>query len=141
MSGMKKKALLVFAAAFLLNLVWENLHARLYLGYKGDRITEWILVRATFWDAVIVTAIIFAALRLSRRARPWFMAVVGIAVGVGIEKWALSTARWEYGPAMFVLPFLHTGLTPTIQLASTALLVFLLFGQTGNFRPPDRPGT
>ena len=52
-----KKILLIFATAFILNAVWENLHAFLYDNYMGDKITELVLLRATLADAVMITVI------------------------------------------------------------------------------------
>ena len=122
-----KKFLYIFLFAFGANLVWENLHARLYLGYKGGQITEWILIRATFWDAVIITALCVLALLLPRRFQNWFVVGGGLVVAIVMERFALATGRWAYGPYMPIVPLLHTGLTPTIQLALIGVVAAKLF--------------
>jgi hypothetical protein len=127
---MKKRLSFIFLSAFALNLAWENLHAQLYAGYQGGQITAWILVRATFWDAVIVTALCALALLLPRRGRPWFVLGGGLAASIGMEKWALATYRWAYASDMPIVPFVHTGLTPTVQLGLTGIVVFYLFLET-----------
>jgi hypothetical protein len=116
---MKKYAML-FGVAFALNLLWENLHAQLYLNYQGGRITEWILLRATFWDALIITAV-FLATRYLRFNKIIFPLIL-FFVAVIMEMWALRTGRWAYAAAMPLLPFLHVGLSPAVQLALTGFL-------------------
>jgi hypothetical protein len=117
-----KKLGLVFIFAFALNFVWENLHVHLYTNYQGEKITEWILIRATFWDAVIITALFALSLLFSKKIRPYFVAGGGLFIAILMERWALQTSRWAYKPAMPIVPFLGTGLTPTIQLALLGLL-------------------
>ena len=53
-----RKILLIFISAFVLNLIWENLHSFLYESYMGGKITEFILLRATLADAIMITVII-----------------------------------------------------------------------------------
>src|SRR3989338_6127191 len=68
-----KKLIAIFALAFLLNLIWENLHSWLYAYYEGGVITEWILLRATLFDAIFITllftkpALVFHNIRNNRR--------------------------------------------------------------------------
>jgi hypothetical protein len=121
-----KKLGLIFVFAFGLNMIWENLHVRLYTNYKGGEITEWILTRATFWDAVIITALFAVSLLLSLRLRPYFVIFGGLLVAIFMERWALATERWAYKPSMPIIPFFETGLTPTIQLALLGALSILI---------------
>lgn len=109
--------------AFLLNFLWENLHAPLYLHYRGGAISEWILLRAALVDAAIILALVFLLhSRSSFSRRPWFIFFFGLLVAVVLEKWALATGRWAYGPSMPIVPWLNVGLTPAIQLGLTGWL-------------------
>ncbi len=108
----------VFLLSFVLNFVWEHVHAALYMSYKGGPITNAILLHATFADACIITACAAAYLFVPFLHKRLYIIIAALfAVAIGTEWWALSTGRWVYGPDMPIIPFLHTGLTPTIQLA------------------------
>ncbi|MFA5987208.1 MAG: hypothetical protein WC797_00970 [Candidatus Paceibacterota bacterium] len=112
-----RRILLIFAIAFILNVVWENFHSFLYDNYKGGEITELILLRAALFDALII---LFMALPffVFSFLQDKFLAViiVGFVLAVFIEWWALDTNRWSYNIYMPIIPFLSVGLTPAIQL-------------------------
>ncbi len=114
---MGKKLLKVFACAFILNLVWENLHSFLYVHYKGAPITELVLIKAAAFDALFITvfSILFFRIRFFRE-RAWLFLVIGIVFAVCLEWFALSTGRWEYNSLMPIIPILGSGITPSIQL-------------------------
>ncbi len=113
----------VFLYGFVLNFVWEfaQVQAGLYMQYQGGEITRWILLRAALFDASFITALavlFFSVLWL--RTRLWLAFIFGTMFAIGLEWFALSTGRWEYSALMPVIPFLNTGLSPTIQLGITA---------------------
>lgn len=114
---MIKRLVSIFLIAFGTNYLWEHLHSLLYANYQGGPITEFILLRATLADAVIITLVcfIFAA---NRRLRPyaWLIIPLGFLISACIELYALASGRWTYTALMPVIPLIHTGLTPTIQL-------------------------
>lgn len=119
----------VFIMAFAANLVWENLHANLYVAYQGGAITEFILLRATLVDAAIITAMAAIFWRFEfLNKRLWLAFVTGIIISTGIELWALSTGRWSYNELMPLIPLLNIGLTPTIQLGLIAYGIFKIPG-------------
>lgn len=130
-----KKLGLVFIVSFALNLVWENLHALLYTAYQGGPITEFILLRATFGDAVMLTALAlpFVYVRFFRQ-RLWLIVPLGLALAVWIEWYALGAGRWSYNAAMPLVPFLEVGLTPTVQLAITGYITYWFALQRYDFR-------
>ena len=113
----------VFLPGFVLNVLWEFAHAGLYAHYRGGEITNLILLRAALFDAFFITmlGVLFFFVPWFR-ARLWLVFVAGILFATGLEWFALSTGRWEYTTAMPIIPFLHVGLTPTIQLGVTALV-------------------
>ena len=120
-----KKVFLIFFLSFVLNLVWENLHSFLYVDYMGGKITEFILVRASVGDAVIITllSLPFMYIPLLRR-KSWFFIFVGIFISIVIEWYALNTGRWAYNEYMPIIPILGVGLTPTIQLGLLGYLSY-----------------
>ena len=119
------KWFLVFIYSFGLNLIWENAHKFLYIHYKGGVITEFILTRAALVDALIILGLI-VTLRIFfiARRRPWLLVPAGVAISIFIEYWALNINRWEYSNLMPLIPFLHIGVTPAIQLGLIGYLVY-----------------
>ena len=112
-----KKLPLIFVLAFLLNLIWENLHSYLYVHYQAEKITELILLKAALFDAIFITllSLIFISVGYFKN-RLWWSLVIGIIFAVILERFALSTGRWAYNDLMPIIPFVKTGLTPTLQL-------------------------
>lgn len=107
----------VFTISFALNFVWEHLHSLLYVHYQGGPITDAILFRATLGDALFITALSIPFYRirfLSKRV--WIVIPVAILGAICLELFALSTERWAYSNLMPLVPYIKTGLTPTIQL-------------------------
>ena len=122
-----KRIVTLFSIAFILNLVWENAHAFLYGAYQGGAITEFILLRATLADAVMITAISapFLFFPLIKKYS-WLIVVIATSVAVCIEWYALATNRWAYNQYMPIIPGLGVGLTPTVQLALLGYLSYLI---------------
>ncbi len=123
-------ALLVLA----LNFAWEMMQAKWFASMHGlPPIRATLLCfRAALGDLVI-TAIGFAVAALVARAVTWpaerrrvipvaVFVAVGLAITIGYEVFALSTARWSYGatmPTLFgigVLPLLQWLLLPITEV-------------------------
>lgn len=134
-----KKVFLLFVAAFLSNAIWENIHSFLYDHYRGGEITEFILLRATLADAVMITVIAapFALLPRLRHYR-WLIIPIFLAVAIMIELYALSTGRWAYNEYMPLVPFLGVGLSPTIQLALLGYLSVKIQEYLSSRRPSGK---
>lgn len=112
-----KRVVFIFLTAFILNVIWENAHALLYSNYMGGEITEFILIRASLFDAVVITAMLLPFIYFSLlRNRDWLIIVVGIIVAIFNEWYGLSTGRWVYNSLMPILPIIKVGITPTLQL-------------------------
>jgi hypothetical protein len=112
-----KKIFYLFFLSLLLNLVWENLHAFLYAGYQGGKITQFILFRASLGDAIMITLLVLPFLFIvALKKWSWLIIVIGVLLSILIEWYALGTGRWAYNEYMPIIPFLNVGLTPTIQL-------------------------
>lgn len=119
-----KKLLLVFIYAFVLNWIWENLHAYLYFLPSGEPITQYLLLRSTFIDAVIIMILGLLFLNIPYfKNKKWYALIFGLVVAIFIEKNALEAGRWAYNSLMPIVPFFHTGLTPTIQLGISSFIV------------------
>ncbi len=131
---MAKRIFFIFITAFILNLIWENLHAVLYANYMGGKITEFILLRATLSDAIYIVLITLPFVLLPAFKKwDWLIIVFGLIISILIEYYALSTGRWEYNSMMPIIPFLGTGLTPTIQLGFLGYLSFKLEAYFSHF--------
>jgi hypothetical protein len=121
-----KSIIIVFGAAFALNYVWEHLHAVLYLHYKSGSITEGVLLHATLADALFLAGFSLPFLFVPwLKQRVWLIIPLGVTLALGIEWWALESARWAYADTMPVIPILGTGLTPTVQLGLTGYAAFI----------------
>jgi len=120
-----KKFLVIFTTAFALNAIWENLHAFLYANYMSGKITEFILLRATLADAVMITIITlpFVFVPLLKK-QDWMIMLIGFILAVCIEWWALNTGRWAYNAYMPIIPLLSVGFTPAIQLGLLGYISF-----------------
>ncbi|MFA6177696.1 MAG: hypothetical protein WC694_02255 [Candidatus Paceibacterota bacterium] len=125
-----KKIFSIFFIAFVSNAVWENLHSVFYANYMGGKITELILLRASFWDALIIILITLPFIFYAPfKNKSWLIIFLGIIISFGIEYYALSTHRWAYNSLMPIISFLGIGLTPSIQLG---LLGYISFRITDN---------
>jgi len=120
-----KRLTTIFIFAFVTNVVWENLHSFLYIGYKGGSITEFILLRASFWDAIIISLMLLPFLYFkSLRNKTWMIFIIGFIIAIAIEWYAFGTGRWAYTSFMPIIPFIKTGLTPTVQLGILGYLTY-----------------
>lgn len=125
MSKLSKTLLAIAGISLLLNIVWENLQAPLYQDY----INFWqhlpICSVASLGDVLIIL-ILYFMLAILNRDMFWIakisktdvviMIVFGVLVAVGIEKWALGTARWGYASTMPLIPYSNIGLLPILQM-------------------------
>lgn len=114
-----KKLFFVFILAFIFNWIWENAHSYLYVHYQGGPITQLLLLRAAFIDAFFITTL---WLFFQKKIR--FAVIFAIIAAIILEKYALSSGRWAYNERMPIIPFLNTGLTPTMQLGILSFFIF-----------------
>ena len=124
-----KRGFAVFTIAFLLNFIWENLHSVLYVHYQGGFISDAILARSAVIDAIMVTLIVVGVMHFSFfKHKAIVIALAGLIVATGLEIWALQTVRWAYSSSMPLIPLLHIGVSPAVQLAVTGLVAMRLSG-------------
>lgn len=122
------------AAAYALNLAWENAQAPLFVGYAGLWPHFPMCATAALGDVVLV-ALLYALIAVADRNANWFVAlrwrqalvlvIVGGVAATGVEWWALFTDRWHYAN-MPVLPIVNVGLLPVLQMMLLPLAVFYM---------------
>jgi hypothetical protein len=121
----------IFVIAFILNFIWEEFHSRLYVHYKGGKITHGVLAYASSFDAFVITigAVLLAFVPLFQD-RLWLVLLGLLVFAFGLELFALGTNRWQYKDSMPIVPILNVGLSPTLQLAFLAYLSYILAATT-----------
>lgn len=120
-----RKISYVFVTALISNIVWENLHSFLYEAYKGGTITEYILIRASLFDALIITLILVPFLYFSFfTKRSWLILLIGTIVAIVNEWYGLGSGRWVYNSLMPILPILKIGVTPALQLGLLGYITY-----------------
>lgn len=124
---MFRRLIVIFLGALVLNLIWEHFHSALYVSYKGGAVTNVILFRASLFDAAVITLFSFPFLQFEwLKQRHLLLYVALVVFAVALEKWALATGRWVYADTMPLIPLLHVGLTPMIQLGILGYLTLLI---------------
>ena len=120
-------ALDVCIIAFFLHFVWEFWQAPWYAEMAAMPHLEGIVLcsRATFGDVVIA---LFGYAIVSIAVRDWFWMrhatlrrvasyiAIGLLITVFLEFLATDVLnRWQYGPDMWIVPWIETGLAPILQ--------------------------
>lgn len=134
---MKKTRLLLLTLfiGFLTNLVWENAQAFLYEGYTGFLAHFMICLVAAVVDALVILLLYFFIAIIYRDIywiQRWnwkpilLLIVLSGMIAIVFEKWALSRNEWNYTNAMPVVPLLHVGLLPLLQLMVLPVLTFYI---------------
>lgn len=127
--------LTIAVVSLLLNVLWENVQAPLYVGYAGPVAHLQVCIRAAIGDVLIIL-FIYGLFALMYRDMLWFqkldwgsvvfLIIVGAGVGIGIEKWALHLQRWDYVPNMPIIPIVKVGLSPVLQMMILPIVTFHL---------------
>lgn len=123
----------VLVIGFLVNLVWENAQAFLYEGYGGFIEHFWTCLVASVVDALVIL-LVYLLLSLAYRDLFWprrnsyaryaVVALIGGALAVGFELWALAKEEWDYAESMPLV--LGVGLSPLIQLMVLPVLTYFI---------------
>ena len=117
-----------------MNYPWELVQSRLYRGIDGA-MPWWHCFVASTGDGAMVVLIYVVGLTVLGR-RDWFMrpqfagyavmVATGLSLAVIVERFALSTGRWEYRSSMPILPGFDVGLVPVLQMLLLPPLIFRL---------------
>ena len=120
-----RKIAMILIISFVLNLAWEMSQAFLFAPHFSS-VTDFIFIHssAAFTDVALTLLILSPELflfnRIFRKGDEWKRIVLtasfGFLIAVGIERYALSTGMWAYGPYMPIIPLFGVGLTPVLQL-------------------------
>ena len=131
---MKLKNIWIVVFAFILNIIWEYLHAHLYISEMLVTSYNYILIRASIIDVLIICFILMF-ISFKNKEVKWitgpkfmdylFIIIMGIFIAVIIELNALEKGKWMYKEAMPLI--FGIGLSPLIQLAVTSILSLYLF--------------
>lgn len=126
----------IFLISFLLNLFWELGQMGLY---EPMAIYPWCCIKATFWDAVMITATLVLvrytcqsafslnivkfkihSKKLQMALEIFLIISVTLFLAIYIERRAILEGRWIYSNTMPLV--FGLGLSPLIQLPFTSLL-------------------
>ena len=122
------KTLVVWVGCGLLaNLAWEMFQMSFYEGFHGGW-SQCLL--ASLGDVALLTCL-YALMACASEDWLWFerlsrwrlllLAVLGLLVAAVVELRALAAGAWRYDAKMPRLPWLGTGLLPTLQMILIAL--------------------
>jgi hypothetical protein len=130
----------LFLITLILNISWEFSHVYLYLPTASHPWTNrnLMLFKASLWDAGYVL-VVFILMAVLYRNFYWFkklnwknlslVALIGLVTAAWVEIRALHLGKWAYEPHMPIVPVIHVGLTPFIQLAATSILAFIILNK------------
>ncbi len=129
----------IFIISFILNLVWEYLHTPLYSSASpapanvNSVFFIIIILIAAIADAFAITAI-FWLNTLINKTKNWlknpkprdyaFITLAGLIAAILVEYYALTNNIWGYNQYMPLI--FGIGLTPLVQLATTAIITLLV---------------
>lgn len=128
----KQQIYCIAIIGFLLNLIWESLHVRLYVSHLNVESVLLLVFIATVGDVLLTFVAIWVVVRMKNKFN-WpnqttvylLLAVIGLVLAFLIEKFAFTLGWWEYKDAMPIIPYLKVGLSPLIQLT---ILIPLAYG-------------
>ncbi len=126
----------VFITAFLLNFLWESVHAVLFYAGHADYSANFfvkMILYVSFIDALLILGIFLAGC-LFWKGDCWikkydlkkilFTAVAGFIIAVAIEAKALFFQQWAYTELMPTI--FGMGASPLIQLSITGIIALWL---------------
>jgi hypothetical protein len=133
----------VSVITLLLHGIWEHTHIVLYTGYEQMEGVLPVWVSATLGD-LLYTLLIVGVISFVKGGVGWLRdaswreylaaAFVGLLVALMVEYKGLYLGRWEYLPTMPLVPFLHIGLSPLLQMTLLTPLSLWLVRRFGSFR-------
>lgn len=122
----------IFIVSFLLNLVWEMIHSRLYenclrmSSRKIIRLATKMSLKDGFWISFfyLITVLIFKNINILANYTQ-LLVFIGLALGFSFtdEKISIKRKRWQYSKKMPKV--FKVGISPLFELAVTGILAFL----------------
>ena len=129
-------AVVVFILSYLLNFLWESIHAKLfYTGFLLENVNYWnLMIYASTIDSLLVilmyftTALFFKDIYWIKKTSKYkilLFITIGFLIAIYIEYLNVYILhRWEYNELMPTI--FGIGLSPLIQLSITGLVSILL---------------
>lgn len=112
---------------FAANYAWEMVHMRLFVGMRDG----WLRCAFAAAADVAVLAFLYAVMAAAGGSLLWFrekpivraiaLAAIGGLAAATIELRALAAGAWSYDSAMLLVPVLHVGLSPVLQMVMIPL--------------------
>ncbi len=134
MTSLFRTLALVALVSFALHLGWESLHVQLYTGYESWTGGVPVVLLAAIGD-VLYTLGAFALVSGFKGSVEWIssatrrdylmLVTLGFLIALFVEYKGIALDRWQYLPDMPLIPLLHVGLSPVVQMA--LLLPFTIF--------------
>jgi hypothetical protein len=142
-----REILRLLLIVFDISALWEIVQTPLYVSTTilfGDTVSSlsnsryWlILLLATLGDVMYIGCI-YLVITLVERNFSWIkhplrshsiflIILIGLMLATGIEWRGLSEGRWIYSMAMPIVPYIGVGLSPFVQLSTTAIITIVLF--------------
>lgn len=130
--GPAEGAFRILVLAFLLNWIWEALHAAAYVESTGPllfRFRHCLPMAGT--DALWTLALWFASAGMGSladgsRRRLAVVAALGSITAVVVERVALAQGRWTYNDLMPIVPMIDVGLWPVAQMTILPVITVCL---------------
>tara|TARA_R110000868_G_scaffold125511_3_gene331535 strand:+ start:63721 stop:64197 length:477 start_codon:yes stop_codon:yes gene_type:complete len=131
-----RKSLIIWISliAFVLNFIWENLHAGLYEEYNYFMKSIYFL-GCTIGD-VVLKFIIYGLVAVALKDRCWirnfnFKTIVTVLLIAGmfafVAEWvAIELNFWSYNEKMPIVPVLEVGLSPFLAIVVNPILSFII---------------
>jgi hypothetical protein len=129
-----RRVVVALGASWLLNYFWEVGQCPLFANAAPMRVHAVRCAVSAIGD-VFLLLLTYAMTALARRQKNWVLAdrpgvgmaicmALGLIFTVGIERWALQSGRWAYGPKM--LAVFGIGLLPLLQWIVVPALLFVI---------------
>ena len=142
-SGWLRTIAALLASAFALNFAWEMAQGSLFADMQGLSFEEATLrcLLATFGDVAITLAAYLAVAAFARnptwvhqahsRGRAVAFWAIASGISVALERHAVATGRWVYGPYIGLVPVLEIGWPPAAQWALLPWAVLAITKRAG----------
>lgn len=123
----------VLVLAFLVNWVWEAVHAAAFVESSGTlvfRIWHCLPMAATDAGWTLVLWMVVGGFahtsRPARASRLVALGLLGAITAVAVERFALGSGRWTYNSLMPIVPVVQVGLWPVLQMIILPVLTVWL---------------
>lgn len=126
-----KLHIVIFSFAFLLNIIWEYLHEPLYIttmnhdifGFLYMAVADGLLVLLIYWIVCLQARTFFWLAEMKKHLVLILVSGIFLSFFIEIKNMYFSPV-WTYTSAMPLIPVLHVGISPVVQMVVTAVITF-----------------